>query len=67
MDSAPLLCPNPIVPSPSQQAGSMSIWSYMTAAIVASTVASNMVNNVSLGVRSWQIAFLLNFGTKHHG
>ena len=52
MDSAPLLCPNPIVPSPSQQAGSMSIWSYMTAAIVASTVASNIVNNVSLGVRS---------------
>ena len=47
MDSAPLLCPNPNLPSPSQQAGSMSIWSYMTAAIVASTVASNMVNNVS--------------------
>ena len=51
MDSAPLLCPNPNVPSPSQQAGSMSIWSYMTAAIVASTVASNMVNNVSLGCK----------------
>ena len=26
----------------------MSIWSYMTAAIVATTVASNMVNNVSI-------------------
>ena len=48
MDSAPLLCPNPKLPSPGQQAGSMSIWSYMTAAIVATTVASNMVNNVSI-------------------
>merc|ERR1712241_416153 len=47
MDSTPLLCPNPNVPIPSQQGGSMSIWSYMTAAIVATTVASNMVNNVN--------------------
>ena len=47
MDAAPLLCPNPNVPSPSQQAGSMSIWSYMTAAIVATTVAANPANNVN--------------------
>ena len=54
MDSAPLLCPNPNVPSRSQGAGSFSIWSYMTAAIVATTVASNMVNNVSQSsIDSW--------------
>jgi hypothetical protein len=47
IDAAPLLCPNPHVPSPAASPGSMSIWSYMTAAIVASTVAANLVNNVN--------------------
>ena len=45
MDAAPLLCPSPATPTAG--AGSMSIWSYMSAAIVASTVAANMVNNVN--------------------
>jgi hypothetical protein len=46
-EAAPLLCPNPNVPAPSNQGGSFSIWGYMTAAVVASTVAANIVNNVN--------------------
>ena len=46
MDAAPLLCPDPNPPTP-VGGGSMSIWSYMSAAIVASTVAANLVNNVN--------------------
>ena len=46
-DAAPLLCPNPQFTPPSHQGGSFSIWSYMTAAVVASTVASSMVANAN--------------------
>ena len=39
MDVAPLICPNPVAAPPSG-GGGFSIWSYMTAAVVASTVAA---------------------------
>ena len=39
MDVAPLICPNPVAAPPSG-GGGFSIWSYMSAAIVASTVAA---------------------------
>ena len=44
-DAAPLLCPDPQFSPPASNGGSFSIWSYMTAAIVASTVAANLVSN----------------------
>ena len=39
MDVAPLICPNPVAAPPSG-GGGFSIWSYMTAAVVAATVAA---------------------------
>ena len=39
MDVAPLICPNPVA-APPIGGGGFSIWSYMTAAVVASTVAA---------------------------
>ena len=44
-EAAPLLCPDPQFSPPTNNGGSFSIWSYMTAGIIASTVAANLVSN----------------------
>ena len=45
-DEKTLICPSPH-PTPASGSSSFSVFGFMTAAVVASTVAANLVNNVN--------------------